>query len=208
MGPCRRFRSPPVPRARADHARGALEDRRGGPHRCRRESPHVPADDGHRQRPRSAHPLPTALHRPHEPGSSRRPGRGRGGHGAGGGPTDRQSPDPWGQDDGHRRGRRRVGSTQDHVLQPAVAPEAADPGDRSHLLRQGRELPWHSPDDEPGGRPHRQPHRPDPSGVPAVREGGSQHAGSSPRSSGRCCVAARIARSGTRCRPRCSPDWV
>ena len=73
--------------------------------------------------------------------------------------------------------RRRQWSTEHHVLQPAVAREAARRGAEHLAVRQARGVPRRAADDEPDRRPHRRPHRPHRADLPAEREGIDHHLG-------------------------------
>ncbi len=78
---------------------------------------------------------------------------------------------PAGADAGRGRPVRRLELPVAHVLQPALAGQAAERGHPGGGVRQGRALSGPAPDDESGRRPGRRPDRPDRPGVSAVGEG-------------------------------------
>ena len=115
---------------------------------------------------------------------------------------------------GSGRSRRHV-DPHDHVLQPAVAREAAHRRHRGVVLRQARRVPRQAADDEPRRRRHRprrrgrREDRRDRSGLPAVGQGRSVHVAAA-RAGGRRArevQGARVRRSARRAvvRPRRPP---
>ena len=110
--PGRRWQGIDVARARRASAR-------------RRSTPSTSVGIEHRPRP--AHDLPAPLHRPHRPGRHRRPRRGRGGHDRGHGRSGCRAAAPArAAADGRGRRLRRRQLPAVHLLQPAVAGQAAE----------------------------------------------------------------------------------